>query len=114
MAEQRDDQTGLRGGTEGGRAAPLITPGSVPRSPDLAGTTTGPNRQPGRGTRNDAQDDPEAAFEDGTRKMSAAAAEAAARDEADVPPGVSRSGYNAGDPRQTGPDRTPPAPQRPA
>jgi hypothetical protein len=114
IATPADDADGLRGGTQGGRSAPLVTPNSTPSEATVGSGAPRVEGEPlraaaggstHRGSRTDDRDDPARVHEEGTRRPSAGASNATARAEADVPEGVSRSGYNEGDPRQIGPDR---------
>ncbi len=89
-------QGGLKGGTQGGGAGPLTNVGGPSGGTNSVSPTGGsqPDRGPAappggappdqRGTANQAKHDAEAAFEDGTRKVSASVAKQVGRDAADV------------------------------
>jgi hypothetical protein len=86
-ATDLDDGTGLRGGTQGGdvpQGTVKKTPGGTNTlSPTGAQAGGGVDTHQGRGTRNDAHQDAEGAFE-GTRHPSEAEAKQWGRDAADV------------------------------
>lgn len=91
------DDSGLRGGTQGGRSAPLLPTNDIPSNAS-APLPGGPNtRRQGlaRGT-DDPTDAIAQADGDSTRHPSAAAVRQAAREAADVPPDLSRNGIDAG------------------
>jgi len=103
-----EDDSGLRGGTQGGGIAELIEVNSKPSNataPNPAGPKTGAGRsdQP-LGYESDATDTVSSAEGDGTRHASLAAGKTQARDSADIPADMSRSGFNEGDPANE-PDR---------
>lgn len=86
-----DDVSGLRGGTEGGRAGRLVDPNDTPSEAvvgNLAGSPAGHGGAGGESLETD----------DGSRHPSPADLAGRARDAAKVPAGVSQPGNNAGDP----------------
>jgi hypothetical protein len=109
-----DDETGLRGGTQTGGAAPLIQPGGQPGgtnalSPAGAARPVGKVPEPPTADKSaDEREDPHRAVEGGRTKPSPGAAAQRARDDADVPPDESRSGHDENSPRQIPPDAPPP------
>lgn len=116
---QGDDK--LRGGTQTDGLAPgTLHPGATPGP---GGTNSinpaGGSRPAGRPSeppdaeksRQDRQD-PQRAFEDGSRKPSRAESTQEAREMADIPPELSQSGYDEGDPKQISPHTPTPLPGR--
>jgi hypothetical protein len=107
-----DDGGTLRGGTQGGDHARLIDPNAEPGAGGTnalspAGTPRPLGRPPGPIDPEDAgvqRNDPHRATGDGSRRPSPGAAAQQAREDADVPPEVSRSGHDEGNPRQISPD----------
>lgn len=96
-----DDGSGLRGGTQGG-GVPLIDANHRPSSatgPSPAGPGPGvPSTGPADGDQTDATESIAPAAQHGSRHPSPAEVRTQGRDTADVPPDVSRSGFNEGDP----------------
>jgi hypothetical protein len=106
---------GLRGGTQGGGGqAPLAQTGTLPGGNNAVQPSGGPRPKgtngdpPDREEEGARRDDLYRVFEDDSRKPSEAAATQQARDDANVPPDVSRSGVDEGNPRQIPPDRPTP------
>jgi hypothetical protein len=108
-----DDAGELRGGTQGGSAAPLAQPGG-PAGGTNALSPTGTARpgtvpEPPTGDKSaDERQDPHRAVEGGRTKPSPDEAKQRARDEAGVAPEASRPGHDEGNPRQIPPDAPPP------
>jgi hypothetical protein len=100
-ATPMEDDSGLRGGTQGGGVAHLIEvndKSSNATVPNPAGPKAGATRpdQP-LGYEADATDTVSGAEGDGTRHESLATGRQQARDGANIDPEVSRSGFNEGD-----------------
>jgi hypothetical protein len=110
-ASGQDDQGQLRGGTEGGGGTSQHTQtGTMPGGNNAVqpsggqrpkGTNSVPPDREEEGVR---RQDPRRTVEGGSRKDSPEAAARQARDEANVPPDVSRSGRDQGNPRQIPPE----------
>ncbi len=96
-----DDGSGLRGGTQGG-GPPLIDPNHRPSSA-TEGSPAGPAARvprtgPAAGDQTDATESIAPAAQHGSRHPSPSEVRTQGRDTAAVPPEVSRSGFNEGDP----------------